>query len=121
MRLDEDQLDTLRRWGDALGQTAGEQSAAAGRAILLLIEEIEQLRVELSDARQRPSHVAPVSMSGEDEVVNREAAPEEPALTLPERLQQALKHDSDDAGSVTTGDGTTSSPQSWIESLRRGK
>jgi len=121
MRLDEDKLETLRRWGEALRQAAGAESAAAGRAILLLIEEIEQLQVELSHARQRPSHVAPAPVSGKDEVVDREAAPEEPALTLPERLQQALKQDSEDAGSVMTGDRTTTSPQSWIESLRRRK
>src|SRR5689334_3993765 len=110
MRLDEDKLETLRRWGEELRQTAGAESAAAGRAILLLIEELEQLQVELSHARQQPSHVVPAPVSGEDVVGDRGAAPEEPALTLPERLQHALKQDSDDA--EPAGDRTTTSPQS---------
>jgi hypothetical protein len=120
MRLDEDKLETLRRWGRALRQAGGEEHAAAGRAILMLIEEIEQLRVELSHARRRPSPVAPAPVSGEDEVADREES-EEPALTLPERLQQSARQDSEDAGSVMASDRTPTSPQSWIESLRRGK
>ena len=39
MRLDEDKLEALRRWGRGLQQAGSEESAAAGRAILMLIAE----------------------------------------------------------------------------------
>jgi hypothetical protein len=47
MRLEDDRLEELRRWGRGLRDTAGEEQAAAGRAILMLIEEVERLRLEL--------------------------------------------------------------------------
>jgi hypothetical protein len=48
--------------------------------------------------------------------------PEEPALTLHERLQRALRQDPEEAGSPMASDTkTTASAQSWIESLRRQK
>lgn len=116
MRLDEDKLETLRHWGFALRQAGGEEHAAAGRAILMLIEEIEQLRVELSHARPQPSRLAPVT--SEDAVGDREESGK-PALTLPERLQLALTEGSEEAAMAS--DRTPTSPQSWIDSLRRGK
>jgi hypothetical protein len=114
MRLDEGKLDALRRWGEALRHSDGEEHAASGRAILMLLEEIDRLQYELSHARQQPSRGTPVM--GEDAVVDHE----EPALTLHERLQRTLE-DSGEARSALTGDKTTASPQSWIESLRRRK
>jgi len=116
MRIDEDKLETLRRWGQALRQAGAKEHAAAGRAILMLIAEIEQLQVELSHARPQESRVAP--MATEDAVAGGEDSVER-ALTLPERLQQALSEDPD--GTTLASDGTTSSPESWIESLRRRK
>lgn len=47
MRLDEAKLEALRRWGQGLRGASTEEHAAAGRAILMLIEEIERLRLEL--------------------------------------------------------------------------
>ena len=47
MRLEDDRLEELRRWGRGLRETGGEEQAAAGRAILMLIEEVERLRLEL--------------------------------------------------------------------------
>jgi hypothetical protein len=53
-RLDEQKIELLRRWGEGLEAEAREELRAAGRAILLLIEEIEQLHVDLWS--QRPAH-----------------------------------------------------------------
>ena len=53
-RLDEKKIDLLRRWGDGLADDPREELRAAGRAIQLLIEEIEQLHV-ISGARARPA------------------------------------------------------------------
>ena len=61
MRLDEDRLEALRRWGRGLEQADGEEFAAAGRAILMLIAEIEQLQIDLRLVREQLSRVGPPS------------------------------------------------------------
>lgn len=50
-RLDEDKLEQLRRWGAGLAGTEDEELRATGKAILLLIDEIEGLHVELWNAK----------------------------------------------------------------------
>jgi len=55
-RLDEDKLDQLRRWGTGLAGTEDEELRATGKAILLLIEEIEGLHVELWSAKTAVAH-----------------------------------------------------------------
>ena len=127
MRVDEDKLEALRRWGQGLEQAAGEESAAAGRAILMLIEEIEQLQVDLRLVREQLSRADPPSS---DEAAG---SPEEPLpSTLHERVQRVLRRDSDSSprvqpqsgeepGSSIGTDGSTTSQQAWIEDLRRHK
>jgi hypothetical protein len=53
--LDAEKLDLLRRWGGGLQEDGREEVAAAGRAILLLIEEIERLYVALWDKELYPN------------------------------------------------------------------
>jgi hypothetical protein len=53
-RLDEDKLEQLRRWGAGLSSTENEELRATGKAILLLIEEVEALHVELWSAKTAP-------------------------------------------------------------------
>jgi hypothetical protein len=127
MRLDEDKLEALRRWGQGLQQAGGEDAAAAGRAILMLIAEIEQLKIDLRLVGEQLSRVGPPSS---DEAAE---SPEEPlASTLHERLPRALRRDSnssprerpqsgEESGSGVGTDRTTTSPQTWIEALRRHK
>ena len=50
-RLDEDKVETLRLWGEGLQNDSREEVRAAGRAITLLVEEIEALNVDLWNAR----------------------------------------------------------------------
>ena len=50
-RLDEDKIDQLRRWGAGLAHAEGDELRATGKAILLLIEEIEALHVDLWNAK----------------------------------------------------------------------
>ena len=73
-----DELDQLRRWGNGLQNDLREEVAAAGRAIVLLIEEIERLHVLAWDRRLYP-----------------EASPEEEPpdlpLSLAKRLRQRLR------------------------------
>ena len=50
-RLDEDKIDQLRRWGSGLASVESDELRATGKAILLLIDEIEALHVDLWNAR----------------------------------------------------------------------
>jgi hypothetical protein len=51
-RLDENKIDQLRRWGSGLAQAESDELRATGKAILLLIEEIEALHVDLWNAKE---------------------------------------------------------------------
>jgi hypothetical protein len=51
----------LRRWGDGLSRDEREEVRAAGRAILMLSDEIERLHVELWHARDQSEAAAEVS------------------------------------------------------------
>jgi hypothetical protein len=81
-RLDEDKLEQLRRWGAGLAATEDEELRATGKAILLLIEEIEGLHVEVWNARA--AAVAP------DEAEADEAA-EPPPVSLDGTLGARLR------------------------------
>ena len=52
--LKADELEQLRRWGAGLQQDPRLEVSAAGRAIVLLIEEIERLHVLVWDRRLYP-------------------------------------------------------------------
>jgi hypothetical protein len=127
MRLDEAKLDELRRWGQALREADDEGSVAAGRAILMLIEETERLRLKLRLAGEQHEPAHPVSNSEVDagagdlvpsalkgrlqQVLDR--PPDQPLETKPEPVEET--------GPSAESDSETSSPQSWIETLRRQK
>jgi hypothetical protein len=50
-RLDEERLEILRSWGAGLAFDDREELRAAGKAITVLIEEIDHLQVDLWSAR----------------------------------------------------------------------
>ncbi|MGH3002459.1 MAG: hypothetical protein ACRDM1_07360 [Gaiellaceae bacterium] len=50
-RLDEEKVETLRAWGEGLRTDPRDEVRAAGRAITMLVEEIERLNVDLWNAR----------------------------------------------------------------------
>jgi len=98
MRLEEDKLEALRRWGQGLRDADGEEQAAAGRAILMLIEEIDRLRLDLLRTREQLTR----DSAGDGDT-------DEPlASTLRGRVSRATRHS-----------GGTTSPEAWIESLRQ--
>src|SRR2546421_11399818 len=85
VRLDEEKLEALRSWGERLRQASGEEYAAVGRAILMLVEEIDRVHIELWHARMQPR---------EEEVAATDATieDEEPVVSGPEaRLQKVLR------------------------------
>jgi hypothetical protein len=61
-RLDEQKLEMLRAWGDGLSNDNREELRAAGKAILMLIEEVELLNVDLWHAREPGTEEAPSSL-----------------------------------------------------------
>ena len=120
MRLDEEKLEALRSWGERLRQAGGEESAAVGRGILMLVEEIDRLHIELWHARMQSR--------GRESLATEEAAEgeEEPvAAPLLEGLQRALRRDAEDEPAeqpVAEPDSDrTTSPQAWLAALRRQK
>ena len=50
-RLDEERLEILRSWGAGLSGDEREELRAAGKAITVLIDEIDRLQVDLWNAR----------------------------------------------------------------------
>jgi len=50
-RLDEERIEMLRSWGDGLQSSDRDELRAAGRAILMLIEEIDRLEADLWNER----------------------------------------------------------------------
>lgn len=50
-RLDEEKLEILRGWGAGLASDGREELRAAGKAITVLIEEIDRLQVDLWNAK----------------------------------------------------------------------
>jgi hypothetical protein len=107
--LDAEKLAILRRWGTGLQTDGREEVSAAGKAILLLIEEIERLHVLVWDRRLYPDvPVPPPAASTEPEehaAPGEEAAPGE--ITVPQTTYQALRdrlrRRVDEPGSPQTG------------------
>ena len=50
-RLDEERIEMLRSWGTGLSSSDRDELRAAGRAILMLIEEIDRLEADLWNER----------------------------------------------------------------------
>jgi hypothetical protein len=67
-----------------LTRDAREEVAAAGRAILMLVEEVERLHVDLWNAKQ----LFPQAQSASTDEQIPSAEPTSPAQTLFERLKQ---------------------------------
>ena len=123
MRLDEAKVEELRRWGQTLGEADTEASVAAGRAILMLIEELDRLRLELWRAREQ-LHRTPADHDVDAETGDQVGA------ALQRRLQGVLGPDSDqslaarpesveEASATVEGGSEATSAHSWIEALRR--
>ena len=135
MRLDEEKLEALRSWGERLGESGSEEHAAIGRAILMLVAEIDRLHIDLWHARMAPSEREPVvtaerepaSAGHETAVTVRAAEAEEPVVTtsLHGRLQRVLRRNRPEVpveqSPADMDSGSTTSPQEWIAELRRQK
>jgi hypothetical protein len=65
--LDAEKVALLRGWGEGLERDSRHEVAAAGRAILMLVEEIERLHVLIWDRQLYPEQPA-VEVSSEPDV-----------------------------------------------------
>jgi hypothetical protein len=123
MQLDDAELGELRRWGTALRDADNDQSVAAGRAILMLVEELERVRFDLRQTREQLDRKVHVS---NDEI---EADPVSSALHG--RLQRVLGREQsrqsldarsesgEDTDATVEAQSEAASARSWIETLRR--
>ena len=129
MGLDETKLEELRHWGEALREAPGEESVAAGRAILMLIDELERLRLRL---RLGPTSEEPALLDPMSNTDLEAGTGEAPAAALHGRLQRLLGRDSDqslEARSEAVEEASprvelerdTAAARTWIETLRRQK
>lgn len=88
-RLDDEKLSLLRRWGQGLSSSGrDEEMRAAGRAVLLLVEEIDHLQRDLWHARAGVSDELPGEPSSQQPVPVAEAS--EARLPLVETLTRRL-------------------------------
>jgi hypothetical protein len=122
MQLDDAELGELRRWGTALSDADNDQSVAAGRAILMLVEELERVRFDLRQTREQLDRTVRVPT---DEI---EADPVSSALHG--RLQRVLgrgqsgqpleaPESEGDPDATVEAQSEAASARSWIETLRR--
>jgi hypothetical protein len=79
-RLDEAKVETLRAWGEGLHEDPREEVRAAGRAITMLVEEIERLNIDLWHARADRRQESP----------ERQAVEQDEESVRPEPVQRAL-------------------------------
>ena len=69
-RLDEGKIDQLRAWGSGLVANGSDDLRATGRAILMLIEEIERLHIDLWNAKAAQDQGPQDLAAEEDEQVH---------------------------------------------------
>jgi hypothetical protein len=83
-RLDEEKIGILRSWGAGLSADEREEVRAAGKAIELLIEEIELLHVDLWNAKAG-------SLDGPTPADLEEPSIEEPSKVEADELEHTLR------------------------------
>lgn len=90
--MNEDEFDSLRRWGEALVDDPRDEVRAAGKAILLLAAEIERLQLELWHARLGiPTAGAPPELTGPDDGTSGDDREQEELPSVLARLARAAR------------------------------
>jgi hypothetical protein len=74
-RLDEERLETLRAWGEGLSTSARDELRAAGKAILMLVDEIDRLEADLWNARAATTQAVAAAAAAEAAPAARTATP----------------------------------------------
>jgi hypothetical protein len=84
-RLDEERLEILRAWGAGLETDNREELRAAGKAIMILIDEIERLHIDLWHAGEAGS---PSDLDGDE--FAEPVSSQELATSLRSRIRAAI-------------------------------
>lgn len=82
-RLDEERLETLRTWGTGLSTNARDELRAAGKAILMLVDEIDRLEADLWNARAEAKQAAAKAAAAEAAAVPVESPVPDPQPLSP--------------------------------------
>ncbi|HUK97803.1 MAG TPA: hypothetical protein VLV46_09115 [Gaiellaceae bacterium] len=86
-RLDSEQIELLRTWGAGLASDDREEVRAAGKAITMLVDEIDRLNIDLWNVR-----------AGEEREPEPEPAPEQTmGSALRDRLRRRNPHSEQEA------------------------
>jgi hypothetical protein len=92
-RLDEDRLEALRAWGTNLATDGREELRAAGKAIMMLVEEIDRLQLEArherDERRRSTSHMERSDRENQQEAVEPVSS-QSLGASLRERLGVAI-------------------------------
>ena len=88
-RLDDEKLETLRSWGTGLAADGRPELRAAGKAILILVQEIERLQVDV----WHPHQETPEPNAGSTTELSLETLAEEflHSARLPSELDSTLR------------------------------
>jgi hypothetical protein len=81
-RLDEERLETLRAWGEGLSTSARDELRAAGKAILMLVDEIDRLEADLWNERAAATQAVAAAAAAEAAAAARATAADEPLPAL---------------------------------------
>jgi len=74
-RLDEERLEILRAWGAGLSTSDRDELRAAGKAIVMLIEEIDRLQADVWMAGEAAVHRARAAEAAADRAPEPEPEP----------------------------------------------
>lgn len=86
-RLDGERLEVLRTWGGGLATDTRAELRAAGKAIMILIEEIDRLHVDARRAREKAStRIIDATNSGPPQEHVEAVSSQSLGTTLRERL-----------------------------------
>jgi hypothetical protein len=95
-RLDEERLEILRAWGAGLSTSGRDELRAAGKAIVMLVEEIDRLQADVWNTRAAAvrSQVAGIVPQDDAEPVRAPVETSEAlARTLSERIARGRCRD----------------------------
>jgi len=90
-RLDEAMIEQLRGWGAGLAADGDDERRAAGKAILLLIEEIERLQIDAWNAKATQEQDRPEDHADADDQL--EASVDRTLRSRLNRIRSNLKID----------------------------
>jgi hypothetical protein len=86
-RIDEERIEVLRKWGAGLATDTRAELRAAGKAILILIDEIERLQV---DAQRAPAQANPPLINASNRAAEQDAVEAELSQSLGTSLRERL-------------------------------